>query len=103
MGRSRLFQGANLYKAGYEPNGSVNVITKYLGTTWLWDRVRVVGGAYGMPCLRPVPMPDGRRGTRVLLKGGGWVGGVVGGPPLPAGDPELLEVPKAPKKCFGLN
>jgi Zn-dependent M16 (insulinase) family peptidase len=43
-------QGANLYKAGYEPNGSVNVITKYLGTTWLWDRVRVVGGAYGGFC-----------------------------------------------------
>ena len=40
-------KGANLYALGYEPNGSVNVITNYLGTTWLWEKVRVQGGAYG--------------------------------------------------------
>ena len=45
--------------------------------------------------------------ARVLLKGGGgskgggWVG--LCPPPPPAGDPELLEAPKAPKKFFGLN
>ena len=38
--------------------------------------------------------------------GGGW--GCGGDPPPPyqsagAGDTELLEVPKAPKKLFGLN
>ena len=33
---------------------------------------------------------------------GGWVGGAAGGTP-PAGDPELLEAPKAAKKFFGLN
>lgn len=43
-------QGANLYKLGYEPHGSVNVINNYLGTTWLWEKVRVQGGAYGGFC-----------------------------------------------------
>ena len=38
----------NLYKdAGYQLSGSSFVINKLLGTTWLWDRVRVSGGAYG--------------------------------------------------------
>ncbi len=40
-------KGANLYSLGYEPDGSVNVIRNYLGTTWLWEKVRVQGGAYG--------------------------------------------------------
>lgn len=40
-------KGANLYQLGYEPHGSVNVINNTLGTTWLWDKVRVQGGAYG--------------------------------------------------------
>jgi Zn-dependent M16 (insulinase) family peptidase len=32
-------KGANLYKAGYELQGSAYVISKYLGTTWLWVRL----------------------------------------------------------------
>jgi presequence protease len=40
-------KGANLYELGYEPHGSVSVINNYLGTTWLWEKVRVQGGAYG--------------------------------------------------------
>ncbi|KAL0031729.1 hypothetical protein WJX79_003426 [Trebouxia sp. C0005] len=41
-------KAANLYEdAGYKLHGSAYVINKYLGTTWLWDRVRVSGGAYG--------------------------------------------------------
>jgi len=41
-------KGANLYEdAGYELSGSSYVINKTLGTSWLWDRVRVSGGAYG--------------------------------------------------------
>jgi len=40
-------KGANLYRGGYELHGSAYVINKLLGTTWLWDRVRVSGGAYG--------------------------------------------------------
>jgi Zn-dependent M16 (insulinase) family peptidase len=44
-------KGANLYKQGYQLHGSVSVITHYLATTWLWERVRVQGGAYGGFCL----------------------------------------------------
>ena len=44
-------KAANLYEdAGYELSGSSYVINKLLGTTWLWDRVRVSGGAYGAFC-----------------------------------------------------
>ena len=41
-------KGANLKKLGYEPHGSIEVITHYLQRTYLWDRVRVQGGAYGV-------------------------------------------------------
>ncbi len=40
-------KGANLYDLGYKLDGSVNVITGYMRTTYLWERVRVQGGAYG--------------------------------------------------------
>jgi len=40
-------KGAALYAQGYEPDGSIHVIGNYLGTTWLWDKVRIQGGAYG--------------------------------------------------------
>lgn len=40
-------KGENLYKHGYQYHGSINVITAFLQSTWLWDRVRVQGGAYG--------------------------------------------------------
>jgi Zn-dependent M16 (insulinase) family peptidase len=40
-------KGANLYKLGYEAHGSIVPILNYLQTTWLWERVRVHGGAYG--------------------------------------------------------
>ena len=43
-------KGADLYRAGYTYHGSVRVITRYLRTSWLWDRVRVRGGAYGAFC-----------------------------------------------------
>lgn len=39
--------GYHLYSAGYEFNGNLNVINNYLQTTYLWERVRVQGGAYG--------------------------------------------------------
>ena len=42
--------GGSLYKLGYELHGSVSPITGYLRTTWLWDQVRVQGGAYGAFC-----------------------------------------------------
>jgi len=40
-------KGTNLYNLGYELDGSVSVVRKYLGTTYLWDKIRVQGGAYG--------------------------------------------------------
>ncbi|GLC71241.1 hypothetical protein PLESTF_001094000 [Pleodorina starrii] len=45
-------KGGNLFQdvPGYELHGSAYVVEKYLGNTWLWDRVRVVGGAYGGFC-----------------------------------------------------
>jgi Zn-dependent M16 (insulinase) family peptidase len=43
-------KGANLYDLGYELDGSYAVITQYLGTSWLWERIRVQGGAYGAFC-----------------------------------------------------
>jgi len=43
-------KGGNLYAAGYTLHGSSLVVSKLLGTTYLWDRVRVSGGAYGGFC-----------------------------------------------------
>lgn len=40
----------NIYDTGYKLNGSAYVISKHIGNTWLWDRVRVSGGAYGGFC-----------------------------------------------------
>ena len=44
-------KGANLFELGYGRHGSAEVITHYLRSTWLWERVRVQGGAYGGFCL----------------------------------------------------
>ncbi|KAL3515262.1 hypothetical protein ACH5RR_022164 [Cinchona calisaya] len=43
-------KAANLYETGYQLKGSAYVISKYISNTWLWDRVRVSGGAYGGFC-----------------------------------------------------
>ncbi|PIE69057.1 MAG: peptidase M16 [Deltaproteobacteria bacterium] len=43
-------KGMDLYAGGYTYHGSVSVITKYLRTSWLWEQVRVLGGAYGGFC-----------------------------------------------------
>ena len=40
-------KGADLYSMGYKFHGSALVITRYLRNAWLWDQVRVQGGAYG--------------------------------------------------------
>ena len=40
----------NLFDKGYQMNGSALVITKYLRTAWLWEKIRVQGGAYGAVC-----------------------------------------------------
>ena len=43
-------KGANLYRLGYKLHGSSMVITRYLRNTWLWEKVRAQGGAYGSFC-----------------------------------------------------
>jgi Zn-dependent M16 (insulinase) family peptidase len=40
-------KGANLYDLGYELDGSLSVVSNYLRTTWLWEKIRIQGGAYG--------------------------------------------------------
>ena len=44
-------KGADLYGLGYRFHGSALVITRYLRNAWLWDQVRVQGGAYGAFCI----------------------------------------------------
>jgi len=36
-----------IYAPGEQVSGATSVITRYLGTSYLWDQVRVQGGAYG--------------------------------------------------------
>ncbi|MGD9738907.1 MAG: insulinase family protein [Bauldia sp.] len=40
-------KGADLFKLGFQPNGAASVVTRHLARTWLWETVRVKGGAYG--------------------------------------------------------
>ena len=40
-------KGASLYDVGYQLDGSVFAIDTYLRTAWLWEQVRMKGGAYG--------------------------------------------------------
>ncbi|PIQ97499.1 MAG: peptidase M16, partial [Nitrospinae bacterium CG11_big_fil_rev_8_21_14_0_20_56_8] len=40
-------KGANLYDLGYEYSGKFNVLKSLISTHYLWDRVRLMGGAYG--------------------------------------------------------
>ncbi len=40
-------KGANLYKLGYELDGSISVIANIMRLTYLWEKLRVQGGAYG--------------------------------------------------------
>lgn len=44
-------KGGNLFDMGYRFHGSSLVITRYLRNSWLWEQVRVKGGAYGAFCL----------------------------------------------------
>jgi len=40
-------KGANLYDLGHSFDGSMLVVNDYLQSTWLWEKIRVQGGAYG--------------------------------------------------------
>jgi len=43
-------KASNIYKLGYQFHGSISVISNYIRTSYLWERVRVQGGAYGAFC-----------------------------------------------------
>jgi Zn-dependent M16 (insulinase) family peptidase len=43
-------KGGDLYRLGYQFHGSVRVITNFLRMGYLWERIRVTGGAYGAFC-----------------------------------------------------
>ena len=43
-------KAANIYDQGYMYHGSASVILRYLRMGYLWERVRVRGGAYGAFC-----------------------------------------------------
>ncbi len=43
-------KGADLTALGYQFHGSALAITRYIRNAWLWDRIRVQGGAYGAFC-----------------------------------------------------
>ncbi len=40
-------KGGDLFASGYSLKGSAFVINKYISDTWMWNKVRVQGGAYG--------------------------------------------------------
>jgi Zn-dependent M16 (insulinase) family peptidase len=40
-------KGAKLFELGYRLHGSALAITQYLNSTWIWNKVRRQGGAYG--------------------------------------------------------
>jgi hypothetical protein len=40
-------KGTNIYALGYKPSGAASVALKHLNTTYMWDNIRVKGGAYG--------------------------------------------------------
>ena len=40
-------KGANLFDLGYKHKGSIAVALRHIQTTYLWDKIRVLGGAYG--------------------------------------------------------
>merc|ERR1712086_915649 len=47
---SYVGKGGRLYEEGEQIPGSTAVVSRYLRTGYLWDHVRVIGGAYGGFC-----------------------------------------------------
>lgn len=47
---SYVGKGGRLYDVGESVSGSTKVISRFLGTGYMWDNVRVIGGAYGGFC-----------------------------------------------------
>jgi presequence protease len=44
-------KGLDLYGEGVKPTGAHLVARAYLRTSWLWEKIRVQGGAYGGQCM----------------------------------------------------
>ncbi len=44
-------KAANLSSEGYRLDGSAEVIVNYLRMSFLWEKIRVQGGAYGAFCI----------------------------------------------------
>ncbi|HOT90744.1 MAG TPA: insulinase family protein [Anaerolineae bacterium] len=44
-------KGGSLFDLGYTRHGSLEVITNYLRTSYLWEKIRIQGGAYGALCF----------------------------------------------------
>lgn len=40
-------KGVNIYDLGYDLNGSILVVLQHLRLAYLWEKIRVMGGAYG--------------------------------------------------------
>ncbi len=45
-----VVKGANFYESGYKFHGAHLILPRYLRATWLWEQVRIKGGAYGASC-----------------------------------------------------
>ncbi len=44
-------KGADLHALGVEPGGHTLVTSRHVYIAWLWERIRLQGGAYGADCL----------------------------------------------------
>ena len=42
-----VVKGGSIFAPGERVKGSYDVVSRYLSTGYLWDTVRVMGGAYG--------------------------------------------------------
>merc|ERR1712137_1127218 len=47
---SYVGKGGRIYQNGETINGAASVVARHLRTGYLWDHVRVIGGAYGGFC-----------------------------------------------------
>merc|ERR1712130_899230 len=47
---SYVGKGGRIYESGEVVSGAAEVVSKFLRTGYLWDHVRVIGGAYGGFC-----------------------------------------------------
>jgi Zn-dependent M16 (insulinase) family peptidase len=46
-----VVKGARLSHLGFTTKGSTHVVKSYLDLNWLWQKIRVQGGAYGGGCI----------------------------------------------------